>query len=56
MTDKVEFTLDGKAVVADQGETIWDYNADSVEFRAGYYAQLGCYAPNHNIRIALPTG
>jgi hypothetical protein len=39
-----------------QDETIWDYNADSVEFRSGYYAQMGCHAPNQNIRIALPTG
>lgn len=39
-----------------QDETIWDYNADSVEFRSGYYAQLGCYAPHYNVRIALPTG
>lgn len=39
-----------------QNETIWDYNADSVEFRAGHYAQLGCRAPGYNIRVALPTG
>lgn len=28
-------------------------NADAVEIRIGYYAQLGCKAPGHNARIAL---
>jgi hypothetical protein len=41
---------------AGQDGVILDYNADSVEFRTGYYGQLGCYAPGHNIRVALPTG
>lgn len=39
-----------------QGETIWDYNADSVEFRSGYYAQLGCHAPIFNTIVTLPSG
>ncbi len=39
-----------------QGETIWDYNADSVEFRSGYYAQLGCRAPIYNCVVTLPSG
>lgn len=38
-----------------QDSVIWDYNADSVEFRSGYYGQLGCYAPGLNIRVALPS-
>ncbi len=33
---------------------IWDANADSVEIRTGYYAQLGCVAPGYNGRITLP--
>lgn len=34
---------------------IWDANADSVEIRTGYYAQMGCVAPGYNGRITLPT-
>lgn len=34
---------------------IWDYNGDSIEIRAGMYANLGCYAPGKNCRIALPV-
>lgn len=30
-----------------------DSNADSVEVRVGYYAQIGCRAPGHNATIAL---
>lgn len=30
-----------------------DSNADSVEIRVGYYAQLGCRAPGFNARIAF---
>jgi hypothetical protein len=30
-----------------------DSNADSVEVRVGYYAQLGCRAPGHNANIKL---
>ena len=30
-----------------------DSNADSVEIRVGYYAQLGCRAPGFNVRIKL---
>lgn len=33
---------------------IWDANADSVEIRTGYYAQMGCVAPGYNGRITLP--
>ncbi len=33
---------------------IWDANADSVEIRTGYYAQVGCMAPGYNGRIQLP--
>ena len=28
-------------------------NADAVEIRIGYYAQMGCKAPGYNARIAL---
>lgn len=38
-----------------QGSFIWDYNADSVEVRTGFYGQLGCFAPGYNARIALPA-
>lgn len=38
-----------------QGSFIWDFNADSVEVRTGFYGQLGCFAPGFNARIALPT-
>ena len=34
---------------------IWDYNADSIEVRTGYYGNLGCYAPGMNVRITLPA-
>tara|TARA_R110002167_G_scaffold218671_2_gene423327 strand:- start:111 stop:1316 length:1206 start_codon:yes stop_codon:yes gene_type:complete len=30
-----------------------DSNADSVEVRVGYYAQVGCRGPGYNVRIAL---
>lgn len=30
-----------------------DSDADSVEVRIGYYAQLGCRGPGYNVRIAL---
>ena len=33
---------------------IWDANADSVEIRTGYYAQMVCVAPGYNGRITLP--
>lgn len=39
-----------------QDSSIWEYNADAVEFRIGWYGQLGCTDPGKNIRIALPTG
>ena len=39
-----------------QDSSLWDYNADSVEFRIGWYGQLGCSMPGHNIRVSLPTG
>lgn len=39
-----------------EDETLWEYNADAVEYRIGYYGQLGCRAPGHNARITLPTG
>lgn len=34
---------------------IWDYNADSIEVRTGYYANLGCQFPGANVRITLPA-
>lgn len=34
---------------------IWDYNADSIEVRTCYFANLGCYAPGYNIRLTLPS-
>lgn len=37
-----------------EDETIWEVDADAVEFRIGYYGQLGCKAPGHNARIVLP--
>lgn len=39
-----------------QDSSLWDYNADSVEFRIGWYGQLGCSDPGKNIRVSLPTG
>jgi hypothetical protein len=30
-------------------------NADQYEVRAGFYAQLGCYAPGHNGVLTLPS-
>jgi hypothetical protein len=33
---------------------IWDYNADSIEVRVGYYGNIGCHAPSMNIQIKLP--
>lgn len=39
-------TLDGLRVLRDSA-------ADSVEVRCGYYGQLGCNAPGHNIRLTL---
>jgi hypothetical protein len=30
------------------------YNADSIEIRVGYYAELGCSAPGFNAHILLP--
>jgi len=40
------------------GRMLRKSNADAVEVRYGYYAQLGCSAPGHNIRIKLakPVG
>lgn len=33
---------------------IWDSNADSIEIRTGYYANMACCAPGYNGRITLP--
>lgn len=34
---------------------LWDQSADSIEIRAGYYANLGCYCPGYNMRVTLPA-
>lgn len=34
---------------------LWEATADAIEVRVGYYANLGCFAPGYNARIALPT-
>lgn len=34
---------------------IWDYNADSIEIRSGWYGNMGCFAPGFNCRITLPS-
>lgn len=36
-------------------ESLRDSDADSVEFRIGYYAQVSCKAPGRNCRIKLPA-
>lgn len=33
----------------------WDSSADSMEIRTGYYGNLWCNAPSHNVRITLPS-
>jgi hypothetical protein len=32
---------------------IWDATADSIEVRVGYYGNVGCFAPSHNVQIKL---
>jgi hypothetical protein len=41
--------------IDDDGKSEWlrVYNADSMEARIGYYGQIGCEAPGHNVRIDL---
>lgn len=42
-----------KILDADGMKMLRDSNADSVEVRVGYYAQLGCRAPGWNVNIKL---
>lgn len=39
----------------DGNKTLRTSSADGEEFRVGYYGQLGCRAPGHNVRVTLPT-
>jgi hypothetical protein len=34
---------------------IWASTSDAIEIRTGYYAELGCSAPNFNYQILLPS-
>ena len=51
------YSLGQAPAILDQDGNRWLRNSgsDSVEVRAGYYAQLGCNAPGYNVRIALAT-
>jgi hypothetical protein len=42
-----------KILDSDGMKMLRESNADAVEIRIGYYAQLGCKAPGFNARIAL---
>jgi hypothetical protein len=44
-----------KILMTDGLRFLRENNADAVEVRAGYYAQLGCTAPGWNATIALAT-
>lgn len=51
------YSLGGAPRILNQDGNRWLRNSDSdsVEVRAGYYAQLGCHAPGNNVRIDLAT-
>ena len=54
MTDKVEFTLDGKAVVADKGETIWDVaKREGTRIPHLCHVDLPGYRPDGNCRACM---
>ena len=44
-----------RILARDGNKTLRQSSADGEEFRVGYYAQLGCRAPGHNVRVTLPT-
>ena len=44
-----------KILMTDGLRFLRENNADAVEVRAGYYAQMGCTAPGWNATIALAT-
>ncbi|HMK00075.1 MAG TPA: 2Fe-2S iron-sulfur cluster-binding protein, partial [Reyranella sp.] len=54
MTDKIEFTLDGKAVVADKGETIWDVaKREGTRIPHLCHVDLPGYRPDGNCRACM---
>lgn len=44
-----------RILMRDGSKTLRQSTADAEEFRVGYYAQLGCRAPGHNVRVTLPS-
>ena len=54
MTDKIEFTLDGKTVVADKGETIWDVaKREGTRIPHLCHVDLPGYRPDGNCRACM---
>ena len=54
MTDRIEFTLDGKAVSAEAGETIWQVAArEGVEIPHLCYSTQATYRPDGNCRVCM---
>ena len=54
MTDKVEFTLDGKTVVAAKGETIWDVaKREGTRIPHLCHVDLPGYRPDGNCRACM---
>ena len=54
MTDKIEFSLDGKTVVADKGETIWDVaKREGTRIPHLCHVDLPGYRPDGNCRACM---
>ncbi|MFP6744357.1 MAG: 2Fe-2S iron-sulfur cluster-binding protein, partial [Alphaproteobacteria bacterium] len=54
MTDQIEFTLDGKTVTAEVGETIWQVaEREGVEIPHLCYSTQATYRPDGNCRVCM---